>query len=310
MKYRQLRPTSLKILNLLLTHAMPSELGGSPLAWHDIELPLYVVSVPHCIGRRMRVTERLKQKGLKWRFVDAIDGDDSILLRKSFRFELGTGPRIYQPTHRNKPISDRELACTLSHFLAIKQAWYDRSPMALIVEDDFEFGVTQPGDIIQLLEELPADAAYAQLIVVPAATIRELAAHHDQSNCLFVRKNDDYPIRFEEGALVNLSCHSTSAYLITELGIASIVENFFDKDTVLLPCNIQDFDTNIALLADRLVFQAATRGGGRGYACTLPTFQYEGLDSLIHPSHLGDHREAMEVAKIHSHRIGERRRRV
>jgi hypothetical protein len=55
--------------------------------------------------------------------------------------------------------------------------------MALSVEDGFKFDVTKPSDIIKLLEELPADTAYAQLIVVPAATIRELAAHHDRSNC-------------------------------------------------------------------------------------------------------------------------------
>ena len=258
----------------------------------------------------MRMTERLNQRRLKWRFVDAIDGDDKILLRRSFRFELGEGPRIYQQTHRKKPISDRELACTLSHFLAIKEAWCDRSPLALIVEDDFEFGVTQPGDIMQILEELPADAAYVQLIVVPAATIRALVAHHDSSDCLFVRKHDDDPTRFAEGSLVSLSCHSTSAYLITELGISAIAENFFNNDTVLLPCGIQDFDTNIALLADRLVFQAATQGGGHGYACTLPTFLFEARDSLLHPSHLADHCEARQVAQLLSHRIGQRTRRV
>jgi GR25 family glycosyltransferase involved in LPS biosynthesis len=246
--------------------------------------------------------ERLSEKRIKHRFVDAIDGDDPAAVRAAFTCDPDRWPRIY--TRRERPMSYRDLACTLSHVLAIRGAHSMGLRQVVICEDDIEIGDVEAGEIDGILAAMPADAAYIQLCVLGAVTIHGLAKYYIETGQLFAQKATDQPIRFAEKAISHLGCHSTAAYIITAAGIQNVCERFFDGSRVIFPCHEGEIESNVGLMADRFVYQAAANERYPGYACCAPTFLLEGVDSLLHPSHVEGHRAARGAAELCRKLIG------
>jgi GR25 family glycosyltransferase involved in LPS biosynthesis len=264
-------------------------------SWSSLDLDFYVVNLKQSERRRLRMEQQLSERRIRYRFVEAVDGDDIAAVRAAFVCHSGGAPRIYTP--RKKPITSRELACTLSHMLAIRQAHDGGLRQALVCEDDLEIGDVDAGEMADILTAMPGDAGYVQLCILPAASVRGLARYHLDTRELFARKKSDQPTRFAEQAVLDLSCHSTGAYIITAAGMRNVCDGFFEGPAVRFPCDEQEISSNVGLAADRFVFQAAANERHPGYAFCIPTFLLEGAESLIHPEHVGDHAQARDVAR-------------
>jgi GR25 family glycosyltransferase involved in LPS biosynthesis len=264
--------------------------------WEGLELEFHVINMWTSERRRLRMQQQLSERRIRHRFIDAIDGDDAAAVGAAFVCDPDFVPKIYAP--RERPISSRELACTLSHMRAIRRAHDMGLREVVICEDDIEIGDVDAGEIDGILAAMPADAAYIQLCTLPATTVRELAKYYIETCQLFAKKSNDQPIRFAEKFLANLGCHSTAAYIVTATGMRNICDRFFDSSRVLFPCHEDEINSNVGLQADRFVYQAAADEQHPGYACCAPTFLIEGVDSLLHPHHVGWHWEARIAAQF------------
>jgi len=100
--------------------------------WDDLDLEFHVISTRKSERRRSRLEQELSERRIRHRFIDAIDGDDVAAVRAAFVCDLGFVPKIDAP--RTRPLSSRELACTLSHMLAIRRA-HDMGLRQVVVRD-------------------------------------------------------------------------------------------------------------------------------------------------------------------------------
>ena len=87
--------------------------------WDDLDLEFHVISTRKSERRRSRLEQELSERRIRHRFIDAIDGDDVAAVRAAFVCDLGFVPKIDAP--RTRPLSSRELACTLSHMLVLRR---------------------------------------------------------------------------------------------------------------------------------------------------------------------------------------------
>src|SRR5450631_2182133 len=138
--------------------------------WSDIDVEFYVVNMKKSERRRLRMEQQLSERCIRHRFIDAFDGDDPAAVRAGFVCDTNTSPRIY--TSRNNPVTSGELACTLSHLRAIRLAHEMDLQHVIICEDDLDIGDVGAEEIADNLAAAPADAAYIQLCILPAATIQ------------------------------------------------------------------------------------------------------------------------------------------
>jgi GR25 family glycosyltransferase involved in LPS biosynthesis len=270
-------------------------------SWEDLDIDFHVVNMKKSQRRRSRMELHLSERRMKHRFVDAIDGDNVTTIQAAFTCNPGSTPRIYTP--RESPIRNSELACTLSHMLAIRGAHSMGLRQVVICEDDIEIGDVEAGEIDTILAAMPPDAAYVQLCVTGDVTIHGLAQYYIEMGKLFAQKANDSPTRFVEKAISHLSCHCAAAYIITVAGMENICERFFDGSRVIFPCHEEEIKSNVGLVADRFVYQAAASECYPGYTCCAPTFLLEAAESLIHPNHLEGHREARSAAELCRKRI-------
>jgi GR25 family glycosyltransferase involved in LPS biosynthesis len=270
-------------------------------SWEDLNIDFHVINMKKSDLRRSRMELQLSERRIKHRFVDAIDGDDATTVQAAFTCNPDSTHRIYTP--RESPIRDSELACTLSHMLAIRGALSMGLRHVIICEDDIEIGDVQAGEIGGILAAMPADAAYVQLCILGAETIHSLAKYYFETGQLFARKANDRPTGFVEKAISHLSCHCAAAYIITAAGMQNICEQFFDGSRVIFPCRKDEIASNVGLVADRFVYQAAVNERYPGYACCTPTFLLEAAESLIHPNHVEWHKAARSAAEFCRKRI-------
>jgi GR25 family glycosyltransferase involved in LPS biosynthesis len=265
-------------------------------SWEGLDIEFHVVSMQKSERRRSRMEKALSERRIRHRFVDAVDGDDAAAVRAGFLCDPSLVPRIYKP--RNKPISNHELACTLSHMLAIRRAHESGLRQVVICEDDVEFGDVEAGEIAGILAAMPADAAYIQLCASPAATVHGLAKHYIETGHMLAKKRNDHPTLFVENTLAKLACHCAATYIVTEAGMRNVCDRFFDRDLVIFPCHEDEITSNVGLAADQFVYWAAADDLHPGYACCAPTFLLEAVDSLIHPDHVEGHGQARKATEL------------
>jgi len=274
-------------------------------SWADIDLDFFVINVKKSERRRMRMEQQLSERGMRHRFIEAVDGDDTSAVRAAFLCDTSLGSTIF--THRTNPVTSRELACTLSHLRAVRLAHEEGRDRVIILEDDLEIGDVEASEIAAILSAAPSDAAYIQLCVLPAATVRGLTELYFDTQQLFARKKDNEPTRFANESVKDLYCHSTAAYLVTAGGMKNICENFFAGSVARFPCDEVQVSHNVGLAADRFVYQTAVGNGYHRYAYCIPTFILEGVDSMLHPHHVSGHFDARNVAQeCRNHIFGKR----
>ena len=253
---------------------------------------IVVISLKSSHERRQRISVHLHGLGLEFEFFDAVDGDDADTLVNSFV----TRSDFFAPsyTFRSESISNRELACTISHMRAISHVWSTkRAAPVLVLEDDAILLAADASLIEAVFSKLPADACYLQLALTPAGLIGVLAESYHIGGDMLVAKSGCCAV--ELGGNI-IGCHSAGAYLLTEKGMRQIAELWFEGDRCIFPCGHEQLNNNVALVADRLVYHAATSGGGRGYVCSFPMATTTALDSTLHPAHVPWHSEARDMA--------------
>ncbi|MGA7972112.1 MAG: glycosyltransferase family 25 protein [Pseudolabrys sp.] len=266
--------------------------------WTDLGLGVLAVSLVRSSDRRERFASRMRSAGIDFNFVDAIDGDDGAALRHACVCDPQREPSLYD--HRAAPISGREIACTLSHMKAVREAHARGFERTLICEDDLDISGVTAVEIAKILDHLPDDAGYLQLCITPERSMRRLAEYYVNTGQLFARKSANSAILLEHPYFNGFTFHCTTAYVVTAAG-AALQRRYFEDGKVVFPCKLETIGTNAGLLADRFVYRAYTDGDIKGYVCCIPTVTYECLDSLIHPDHLESHLSAKLTAlKIRS----------
>jgi GR25 family glycosyltransferase involved in LPS biosynthesis len=265
-----------------------------PKTWNDLKLNFFILSLKKSLRRRRRIENNFSENSISYHFIDAVDGDDEAATRNAYICDPSAAPRIY--VHRKRPVSLREIACTLSHMSAIRFAAEQELKNVIICEDDIEIGDVSASEIQEILDKIPSDAAYIQFCIIPEKTVCRLADFYLETKRLFARKRKDSPTLFEENELSGLSCHSAAAYLITKSGIENIMKTYFRSEKVVFPCDTSEVESNIGLAADRFIYQAASSESNPGYVYCIPTFLIEGVESLLHPDHVPDHLKARKAA--------------
>jgi len=250
-------------------------------------IPIFWINLERSKARRERMIARLSRSGFVNHRVLAVDGDVDEDLSRYLKIRANH-PGPYE--HRNRPISNRELACAASHAKAIRQAWSTDVDYALICEDDVELGLISQLDLNALVERLPADCAILQLAVVPTASITALEAHGSRTGNWFAQKDKNDLLRFVDPSLAGVHVYGAVAYLITRAGMQQVCETAFYKHKLLLSGD--RLRHNAANLADHLVYRVACSEDTHAFTFCRPLFVWEGLDSELHPHHLPGHRKA------------------
>ena len=250
-----------------------------------------VISMTKSEARRATIKNHLDIYGLPFQFFDALDGGLSGGAWTHFTCRPDRSGKDY--AFREREVSHNELACTLSHMQAIQTAWFDgQRETLLVLEDDAMFCTTDTTILKLVASHAPADAAYIQLALTPANTITKLGEHYERQGNLFLPKDSPITIRANNEIL---GCHCTAGYLITEIGMRSISEIWFDGPSVIFPCEESSVVHNVDLVADRFLYEAATSLGGRGYVCTVPIVTTTANESTLHPDHVIWHEEARDT---------------
>lgn len=97
---------------------------------HD-RIPVYVISLARALQRRANISARLNAAGVRYEFVDAVDGQTLDLEQLSGRLRNDIAYKRYQ--HR---LTNNEIGCFLSHYNLWARMLSEQIPCALILEDD------------------------------------------------------------------------------------------------------------------------------------------------------------------------------
>jgi glycosyl transferase, family 25 len=112
-------------------------------------LPCFVISLKRSIDRREHITREFDREGIRFDFVDAVDGRE---LRSSKRISPSLG----------LPIIPADIACTMSHGLAMKAMLERGHDRAIIFEDDARLA---PGfaSTVEVLLSAPIEWGFLKL---------------------------------------------------------------------------------------------------------------------------------------------------
>ncbi len=100
--------------------------------------PIFVISLVRAEKRRAEIRERMRASGFRYEFIDAVDGaaeDLPALVGTRGGGGSLVDNRLYRLT-RGRPLSNGEIGCYLSHYLAWEKVAALPAKCALIFEDD------------------------------------------------------------------------------------------------------------------------------------------------------------------------------
>ncbi|KAK9823035.1 hypothetical protein WJX81_001700 [Elliptochloris bilobata] len=117
--------------------------------WHSSgpweQLPVYVISLPRSTERWLNITARLRAHTSHLTFVSAVDGTVAIPPEQMAALPYSVPPNANILELRDINVTlppccqdtwPTQLACVVSHLLAVKQAYLDGHELALVLEDD------------------------------------------------------------------------------------------------------------------------------------------------------------------------------
>ena len=92
--------------------------------------------------------------------------------------------------------------------------------------------------------------------------------------------------------ITSTAAHCTAGYLVTPLGMRPVATQWLEGDRAVFHCAANELTHNVALVADRLLNQAASSQGAIGYACSAPLATTVAFDSTIKSSRDSTHKPA------------------
>jgi glycosyl transferase, family 25 len=116
----------------------------------------YVINLARCPERRSHMTKELRNTGLDYEFVDAIDGrdlnpDDTQLADRAWR------AKMFSANH-----AAANLGASLSHLAVYRKVLENGDDHALVLEDD----VAVPSDICNLVEAVAEQMTGAEIVLL------------------------------------------------------------------------------------------------------------------------------------------------
>ena len=104
---------------------------AGPLFVSAMDIPVYVISLARALERRANISGRLGDAKVQYEIVDAVDGKTLALEKLGNRLQNDLAYKRYQ--HR---LTKNEIGCFLSHYNLWERMLSERTPCALILEDD------------------------------------------------------------------------------------------------------------------------------------------------------------------------------
>lgn len=93
-------------------------------------IPVFVISLPDCKGRREKIAASLDDLGIKFEFVDAVDGREGLPPEYEVQIDREAARKA------GRIMCDAEFACALSHIKVYRRIVADNIDHAVVLEDD------------------------------------------------------------------------------------------------------------------------------------------------------------------------------
>jgi hypothetical protein len=229
---------------------------------------LYYINLEKDIERKHRFLSNLENANcdLDVNRVEAIGIDDF----KKYKFIRPVQCKKHMKwLVKSNRVQDIEFCCLLSHIKAIHQAYLDGNEYALIMEDDMYF-LRYP-NWMEIIKSSPEDAEMLQLYM----------------------SDGNFDIYGLKEKWVKDIVFSTGSYIINKKGMERVLRNTLgvEYDREWSDINVIDFSTGNTksfCIADDYLWKSYNK-----YMYTSILFNTEGLDSTIHPDHLGLHNQGV-----------------
>ena len=178
-------------------------LRAQPLSMPPQSYPAYVINLERSPERRLYITNHLRSLGIEPTVVPAFDGKKLSLeeVIKDGRYNDDVSRRSF-----DRSLSMAEIGCGLSHLSVYQRMVRDGTPVALVSEDDAQFGPDARQRIESALKAAPADWGVIQL----------------RFDCRHFEPAGDGLVRFKFGDSLPVAA---TAYLISQRAARVLVEN-------------------------------------------------------------------------------------
>ena len=241
-------------------------------------LHVYYINLDHSIERRQQFLRSVNllsshlQNTIRLERVSAITSEDVVLMIANKTLALNGVDKLVEPNASykwwDKKYTAEEVACTLSHLKAIRQAYFDGHESALIVEDD----------AVLTNSFLESWSAYADLAPVDWA-ILQWTTNNAAVNTKKSYRSDDFWISWT-------GYHwSTIAYTIRRKGMQRVLNhtsNMFHSRRKDKEHHQWCFDEENMLRADELIYFIAEKTYTSTY-CWIVSSEF---NSTIHRGHV------------------------
>lgn len=131
-------------------------------------IPVYVISLTRALERRANMAARLDEAKVQYEFVDAVDGETLDLEALGDRLQNDVAYKRYQ--HH---LTKNEIGCFLSHYNLWARILSERTPCALILEDD---ACWNPG-FFDVVAALPACGWHWEYALLSSGNPRRVESH-------------------------------------------------------------------------------------------------------------------------------------
>lgn len=235
----------------------------------NIEYPIFYINMDKNTERRKHMDEQLENISTKFHRIKGFNG---YKIRNKSEGEIeGIKFKNYYPK-----LSKSEIGCTISHILAIKEAYKNRVEIAMICEDDimFETCILAP-NLTDIVKNAPNDWELMQLCVfgdMDGSLAKTYKNIPELPNVSYVKRN-----------IPHVEFWSSGCYLINRKGMENILRVVSpDLDTVLIiPKTLNPRHPQIGASDSYLTELAVT------YSVLPALFSTNNteMSSTIHPDH-------------------------
>ena len=260
---------------LYLTFSPPTEhFSSSNISNHDmIKIPVYYINLDRSPARKIYIENQFRKHNIQnTKRIRAIDGSKIIRSIKSFAKDpIATVDGItFFNNYTDLKLS--ELACTLSHLLAIRTAYEDDLDEVLIVEDDVNFGLIPywKKSLPDYMKEFPKKWSCVSLFNMACYIEPHLPSYiHIKSKI----------------------CYGGQGYIINRIGMKNILKTMSPK---LLVMNSKDHQNKNKLskypsIADVFIYNRIRNCYQRKIPLLIPFNDHDSLNSTLHTHHTKKH---------------------
>ena len=224
-------------------------------------IPIFIINLKRSIKRKKFMIAQFDHSEIRPAFIEAIDGQYlKNTTNGSFTFSNGNSLQFYQDISSKE--SKSELACLLSHIVAIRKAYDSGQEAALIMEDDVFMGFVPfwKESIQNIVEGAPRDWKLINFI---------LSENDGRGGYTPYSKN----------------CFGTFAYVINRRGMNDILQ-FMDGNVIRLLR--KDVYNTFSISADKLLYDRIRPSYHFNKFTTFYPMNHN-MDSTIHTSHTKGH---------------------